>query len=72
LDKCEEILGKQRYIAGDRLTEADVRPGLVVRCLLGHRACSQAGLGSPFVFPRPLLLRATPYSRQAGLHPLQL
>lgn len=25
LDKCEEILGKQRYIAGDRLTEADIR-----------------------------------------------
>lgn len=23
LDKCEEILGRQRYIAGDRLTEAD-------------------------------------------------
>ncbi|KAJ0457153.1 putative glutathione S-transferase, Thioredoxin-like superfamily, glutathione Transferase family [Helianthus annuus] len=25
LDKCEEILGKQRYICGDTLTEADVR-----------------------------------------------
>jgi putative glutathione S-transferase len=25
LDRCEEILGKQRYIAGDVLTEADVR-----------------------------------------------
>ena len=25
LDKCEEILGRQRYIAGDALTEADVR-----------------------------------------------
>jgi putative glutathione S-transferase len=25
LDRCEEILGKQRYIAGDELTEADVR-----------------------------------------------
>lgn len=25
LDWCEEILGKQRYIAGDILTEADVR-----------------------------------------------
>ncbi|KAK0578867.1 hypothetical protein LWI29_017505 [Acer saccharum] len=25
LDKCEEILGKQRYICGNRLTEADIR-----------------------------------------------
>lgn len=25
LDKCEEILGKQRYISGNSLTEADVR-----------------------------------------------
>ncbi|KAI7842386.1 hypothetical protein COHA_004025 [Chlorella ohadii] len=25
LDKCEEILGRQRYIVGDRLTEADIR-----------------------------------------------
>jgi glutathionyl-hydroquinone reductase len=25
LDKCEEILSKQRYIAGDQLTEADIR-----------------------------------------------
>lgn len=25
LDRCEETLGKQRYIAGDKLTEADVR-----------------------------------------------
>jgi glutathionyl-hydroquinone reductase len=25
LDKCEEILSKQRYIAGDRFTEADIR-----------------------------------------------
>lgn len=25
LDKCEAILGRQRYIAGDQLTEADVR-----------------------------------------------
>ncbi|MFS7948660.1 putative glutathione S-transferase, Thioredoxin-like superfamily, glutathione Transferase family [Helianthus anomalus] len=25
LDKCEEILGKQRYLCGDTLTEADVR-----------------------------------------------
>lgn len=25
LDRCEKILGEQRYIAGDRLTEADVR-----------------------------------------------
>jgi putative glutathione S-transferase len=25
LDRCEEILGRQRYIAGDQLTEADVR-----------------------------------------------
>ncbi|CAM6089976.1 unnamed protein product [Calypogeia fissa] len=25
LDKCEQILSKQRYIAGDELTEADVR-----------------------------------------------
>ncbi|CAD6228378.1 unnamed protein product [Miscanthus lutarioriparius] len=25
LDKCEEILGKQRYICGNQLTEADIR-----------------------------------------------
>lgn len=25
LDKCEEILSKQRYICGNELTEADVR-----------------------------------------------
>ena len=25
LDRCEAILGKQRYIAGDELTEADLR-----------------------------------------------
>lgn len=25
LDKCEEILGKQRYICGNRLMEADIR-----------------------------------------------
>ncbi len=25
LDRCEETLGKQRYIAGNKLTEADVR-----------------------------------------------
>lgn len=25
LDRCEDILAKQRYIAGDRLTEADIR-----------------------------------------------
>lgn len=25
LDKAEEILSKQRYIAGDRFTEADLR-----------------------------------------------
>ncbi|KAL5842740.1 hypothetical protein ACOSQ3_013343 [Xanthoceras sorbifolium] len=25
LDRCEEILGKQRYICGNRLTEADIR-----------------------------------------------
>lgn len=25
LDKCEQILSKSRYIAGDQLTEADVR-----------------------------------------------
>lgn len=25
LDKCEEILSKQRYIAGDVITEADIR-----------------------------------------------
>eukprot|EP00884_Botryococcus_braunii_P005107 jgi/Botrbrau1/14598/Bobra.242_2s0008.1 len=25
LDRCEEILSKQRYIAGDRFTEADIR-----------------------------------------------
>lgn len=25
LDKVEDILGKQRYLAGDRMTEADVR-----------------------------------------------
>ncbi len=25
LDKCEDILSKQRHIAGDRFTEADVR-----------------------------------------------
>ena len=25
LDKAEQILGKQRFIAGDQLTEADVR-----------------------------------------------
>ncbi len=25
LDKAEEILGKQRYIAGDKMTEADIR-----------------------------------------------
>ena len=25
LDRCEEILGKQRYLTGNTLTEADVR-----------------------------------------------
>ena len=25
LDRCEAILGKQRYIAGNELTEADLR-----------------------------------------------
>jgi len=25
LDRCEEILGRQKYIAGDQLTEADIR-----------------------------------------------
>jgi hypothetical protein len=25
LDRCEEILGRQRYLVGDRLTEADIR-----------------------------------------------
>ena len=25
LDRCEAILGKQRYIAGSELTEADLR-----------------------------------------------
>lgn len=25
LDKCEEILSKQRYLCGDTLTEADIR-----------------------------------------------
>ena len=25
LDKAEEILSKQRYIAGDQLTESDIR-----------------------------------------------
>ena len=25
LDKCEEILSKQRYMCGNQLTEADVR-----------------------------------------------
>ena len=25
LDKCEEILGKQRYICGNTLTEVDIR-----------------------------------------------
>lgn len=25
LDKCEEILSKQRYICGDQVTEADIR-----------------------------------------------
>ena len=44
LDRCEGLLGQQRYIAGDRLTEADIRlfmtlirfdPVYVVR----HGAC---------------------------------
>lgn len=25
LDRCEEILGRQKFIAGDTLTEADIR-----------------------------------------------
>lgn len=25
LDKCEEILSKQRYLCGDQVTEADIR-----------------------------------------------
>jgi putative glutathione S-transferase len=25
LDRCEDILSKQRYIAGDELTESDIR-----------------------------------------------
>ena len=25
LDKCEEILGRQRYICGNMLSEADIR-----------------------------------------------
>lgn len=48
LDRCEEILGKQRYIAGDILTEADVRlfqtlirfdPVYVVSCMRLVHAC---------------------------------
>ena len=42
LDKAEEILGKQRYIAGDQLTEADIRLFMTLirfdeaRCSAGH------------------------------------
>ena len=46
LDKAEEILGKQRYMAGNQLTESDIRLFMTLIRFDEVRACGADGMSS--------------------------